>query len=289
VTKFNACTTTGCSRTRCATTSTRGAERGMACSTRSRSRSPTGASTATTDRVEMMSGEQPRGRRRGHAEVPFGATLYIEREDFMEDAAQEVLPPQARGRGPPALRLLDHVHEVVKDDAGEVGRAEVHLRPADPRRRLPAARRRGQRAQGQGHDPLGQRDARRATPRCGCSTASSRAERPGKAGDHLDDLNPDSLEVDRRRRCSSRTGATTAAERGLGHRRVRRRHRAVPVRAAGLLLRGAGGERRGPTGVQPDRDAAPSSSPGSFLRSRHEIRMRISDASGFRSRRADPR
>ena len=46
----------------------------------------------------------------GTRKVPFSRVLYIERDDFLEDAAEEVLPPGARPRSAAAQRLLRHVH-----------------------------------------------------------------------------------------------------------------------------------------------------------------------------------
>ena len=55
--------------------------------------------------------QQSRGRPAwGRRRVPFSRVLYIERDDFMEDPPEEVLPPLARPGGPPALRLFHHLH-----------------------------------------------------------------------------------------------------------------------------------------------------------------------------------
>ena len=46
----------------------------------------------------------------GSRTIPFSRELYIERDDFMEDPAEEILPAGAGARGSPALRLLRDVH-----------------------------------------------------------------------------------------------------------------------------------------------------------------------------------
>ena len=42
--------------------------------------------------------------------MPFGRVLYIERDDFMENAAEEVLPPVAGQRSAASLRVFHQVH-----------------------------------------------------------------------------------------------------------------------------------------------------------------------------------
>ncbi len=65
--------------------------------------------------------QQPgRPRRPGRRQVPFSRELCIERDDFMEDAAEEVLPARARaGRCGCATRYFIKCERVVKDAAGE--------------------------------------------------------------------------------------------------------------------------------------------------------------------------
>jgi glutaminyl-tRNA synthetase len=46
----------------------------------------------------------------GKRAVPFSRELWIEREDFMEDAAEGLFPPVPRQQGAPALRLRHEVH-----------------------------------------------------------------------------------------------------------------------------------------------------------------------------------
>ena len=105
--------------------------------------------------------EQPRGPPAGTRKVPFSRELYIERDDFMERAAEEVLPPGAGPRGAAALRLPRHVHERREGRRRRDRRAALHLRPGDARRR------RARRPQGQGHDALGVGRARGGRRRCG--------------------------------------------------------------------------------------------------------------------------
>ena len=71
-------------------------------------------------------------------------------------AAAEVLPPGARPRGAPALRLLHHLHRGREGRDRQNRRAALHLRPGHPRRR------RARRPQGQGDAPLGVGRPRRA-------------------------------------------------------------------------------------------------------------------------------
>ena len=165
----------------------------------------------------------PRTPAMGTRKVPFSRVLYIEQDDFREDAAEEVLPPVARPRGAAALRATSsRAPSVVKDPTtGEVDRAALHLRPGHARRQ------RARRPQGEGHDPLGLGRARASRPRCGCTTTCSPSPIPDDVPEGVDykaNLNPKSLEV--------LTGCTlepslAAADAG----------RPLPVRAARLLLR----------------------------------------------------
>ena len=56
----------------------------------------------------------------GTRSVPFSREIYIEREDFMEVPAEEVLPSVAWHGSPAALRLHPEVRAVVKNAAGEI-------------------------------------------------------------------------------------------------------------------------------------------------------------------------
>ena len=89
----------------------------------------------------------PRGRHPQGAVLP-GALHRARR--LHGRSAQEVLPPRARARGAPALRLLpDLPRRSIKDANGERRRAALHLRSRNPRRQ------RTRRPQGQGDDALG--------------------------------------------------------------------------------------------------------------------------------------
>ena len=66
---------------------------------------------------ELPGGREARSSRRvnnpedpaaGTRKLPFSRELWIERDDFMEDAAEEVPPPRPGPRGAAALRLLRH-------------------------------------------------------------------------------------------------------------------------------------------------------------------------------------
>jgi glutaminyl-tRNA synthetase len=69
---------------------------------------------------EMEAINNPEDPEAGTRKVPFSKVLYIEQDDFREDSAAQVLSPVPGQRGPPALRLLRHLHSVVKDETGEV-------------------------------------------------------------------------------------------------------------------------------------------------------------------------
>ena len=73
----------------------------------------------------------------GTRKVPFGTVLYIERDDFMENAAEEVLPAVAGQRGAPALRVFHQVHGRRQGSGDRRDyRAARDLRSGDARRRF---------------------------------------------------------------------------------------------------------------------------------------------------------
>ena len=81
---------------------------------------------------ELEAVNNPEDPAAGTRKVQFSRELYIEQDDFREDAAEEVLPPGAGPGGAPAARLLpSRCARVVKDPAsGEL----VELRCTyDPR------------------------------------------------------------------------------------------------------------------------------------------------------------
>ena len=86
-----------------------------------------------TEEVEVPN--NPEDPSAGTRPVPFGRELWIERDDFMEEPAPKFfrLAPGREVR----LRAAYFVtcQDVVKDDAGRVIGAALHLRPRDARRR----------------------------------------------------------------------------------------------------------------------------------------------------------
>ncbi len=90
----------------------------------------------------------------GTRTVPFSKVLYIEQDDFREDAAAEVLPAVAGPRGAAARHVLPEVRARGEGRARRGGRAALHLRSGHPRRFV------ARRPEGEGHDPLGVGGAR---------------------------------------------------------------------------------------------------------------------------------
>ena len=139
--------------------------------------------------VDMLpAANHPGDPDRGTREVPFGREIWVEREDFMED------PPRKFFRLGPGreVRLrfayLITCTDVVKDDAGNV----VELRcTADLESRGGNAPD-GRKVKGTIHwvsaDHAVDAEVRLYDP-------LFTAEAPGKTGDWVDDLNPDSLTV----------------------------------------------------------------------------------------------
>jgi len=148
------------------------------------------------DRVEWMEAvNNPESEAAGTRKVPFGRTLYIEREDFMEDAPKKFF--RLKPGGEVRLRAAYWItcQEVVKDDAGEV----VELRCTyDPQTRggdspPPDAEGKVRKVKGTLHWVS-------AAHAVDCEVRlfdrMFNAPKPGKeTGDFRDDINPDSLEV----------------------------------------------------------------------------------------------
>jgi glutaminyl-tRNA synthetase len=113
----------------------------------------------------------------------------------MEDAPRSSSASSRGARSACATATGSRATRFVKDDAGEV----VELRCTyDPQTRggdSPPPDAEGNGAQGQGHDPLGER-AHAEDGEVRLYDRLFTAEKPGKATDDtIDDLNPDSLEV----------------------------------------------------------------------------------------------
>jgi glutaminyl-tRNA synthetase len=73
------------------------------------------------DRAEMMSAvNNPEDEGAGTREVPFGKTLYIEREDFMEDPPKKFFRLGVGREVRLRYGFWVKCHDVVKDDSGEI-------------------------------------------------------------------------------------------------------------------------------------------------------------------------
>ena len=174
----------------------------------------------------------------GSRKIPFSRELYIERDDFMED------PPKKFFRLAPGREVrLRYGYfitctDVVKDGAGEIVRAALHLRSGDARRRF------ARRPQGAGHDPLGVGGAAHRLRACGCTTSCS----------------PFPIPTTSRRRISERRQSGVARRRARRQDRAERAERsariAVSVRAHGVLHQGPRGLDARRAGVQSHRHAA---------------------------------
>ncbi len=148
------------------------------------------------DRVEMMPvANHPKDESFGTREIPFGKDLYIEREDFMEDPPKKFfrLGPgrEVRLRAGYWVTCTDY----TKDADGMVTEIFCTYDPQTRGGDNPPADAEGKVRKVKGtlhwvHGPSAIRAEVRQFDRL------YMAERPGKkSGDHLDDLNPDSLEV----------------------------------------------------------------------------------------------
>jgi glutaminyl-tRNA synthetase len=148
------------------------------------------------DRVEMMPvANHPKDESFGTREIPFGKDLYIEREDFMEDPPKKFfrLGPgrEVRLRAGYWVTCTDY----TKDADGNVTEIFCTYDPDTKGGNNPPPDSEGKVRKVKGtlhwvHGPSAIRAEVRQFDRL------YMAERPGKkTGDHLDDLNPDSLEV----------------------------------------------------------------------------------------------
>jgi len=130
----------------------------------------------------------PENEARGKRLVPFGRELYIEREDFMEDAPRRFFRLSVGREVRLRWAYLITCREVVRDDAGEI----VELRCAyDPETKGGVAPD-GRKVKGTLHWVSAER-ALDAEVRLYDHLFTK--ENPGSDGDYLDDVNPKSLEV----------------------------------------------------------------------------------------------
>ncbi len=148
------------------------------------------------DRIETVPAvNNPEDDSAGTREVPFGRVLYIEREDFLEDAPKKFF--RLKPGGEVRLRYAYWItcREAIKDDAGEI----VELRCTyDPLTKG-----------GEAPPPDAEGNVRKVKGTihwvCAASAVEAEvrlfdrlftAESPGKkTGDLRDDLNPDSLDI----------------------------------------------------------------------------------------------
>ena len=178
----------------------------------------------------------PQDPSQGTREVPLTRELWIERDDFMEEAPKKFFRLKPGG----AVRLrgagIAIFQEMVKDDAGEVVEVRCTFDPDT------TAKHNDKKVKGTIHW-VGADDGLDAEVRLYDHLFA--AENPDKAEEgktFLDNLNPESLEI--------------VVARLEPSPRRRRAGRAFPIRAAGLLPRGPDRHgRRGP-GLQPHGDAA---------------------------------
>lgn len=148
------------------------------------------------DRVEMMTAvNNPENAGAGTREVPFSGELFVERDDFMEDAPRKFFRLKPGGEVRLRYGFWITCNEVVKDSAGEV----VELRCTyDPQTRggdspPPDADGKVRKVKGTIHW-VSAAHAERVEVRLYDRLFT--AEKPGKKTDNpLDDLNPESLEI----------------------------------------------------------------------------------------------
>jgi glutaminyl-tRNA synthetase len=147
-------------------------------------------------RTEWMDAvNNPGNEAAGTRRLPFGGELYIERDDFMEDAPRKFFRLKPGGEVRLRYGFWITCHEVVKDDAGEVVELKCTYDPQTRGGDSPPPDEDGtvRKVKGTIHWV----SAAHAKPvEVRLYDRLFTAERPGKATDNpIDDLNPDSLEV----------------------------------------------------------------------------------------------
>ena len=126
--------------------------------------------------VEQITCENnPENPDAGTREVPFTRELFIEQDDFREDAPRKFFRLKPGGEVRLKHAYFIRCDEVVKDAAGKRDRAALHLRSRIARRRQP------RRPQGAGHAAVGVGAARGSRSRCACTTICSGCRSPRRA------------------------------------------------------------------------------------------------------------
>ena len=98
---------------------------------------------------DLEAANHPQLPEMGMRTVPFSRELWIEADDFMENAPKNFYPAHAGPRGAAAVRVLHHLHRCGEGQRGQDHRTAMHVRPRHARRQ------RTGRPQGEGDDPLG--------------------------------------------------------------------------------------------------------------------------------------
>ena len=73
------------------------------------------------DKIQMVKGPvHPKDESRGEREIPLTKTLYIDRDDFMEDPPKKYFRLKPDGKVRLRYGYVIHCHEVIKDSDGKV-------------------------------------------------------------------------------------------------------------------------------------------------------------------------
>ena len=120
------------------------------------------------DRTELLpAANHPDRPELGERQLPFGRELWIEQDDFMEDAPKKFFRLRPGGEVRLRYGYIIKCVDLRKDADGRVTEVHCTVRSGDPQRHE------RRRAQGEGHDSLGQRGARGAWRKSGSMTGSS--------------------------------------------------------------------------------------------------------------------